>query len=1438
MIQSIALFSLCLAPQFDFEGSDRSRSEKPVAKVVENKVPAELVVFAKLGDGDPSSTTISVSSINVPRVKLDFFRVDVRSQIRTIAFNQGRVPNYSGRAVKTVAVTAPATAKKSRSMVSFQKDLKVTNLAPGYYVVKASGSGVTDQTLVTITNLNVLAKKGRTRTLVWVTNASTGRTENAARVELFDSEGRPVSVAKTNAEGVAWIPTSVPGSKPRAILVQAGKNESVLLHTAPYPEEPRCHVQTDRPVYRPGNEVKFKAIFRDPNGASFKTPVGKRIHFEFRDPLDEVLQKGTLTTNSFGSAAGTIEIPDDGILGNYSLVLAYGTHQYYQTVSCLAYRKPQFKLTTKPLSKVYGGEKATLQVKAEYLFAAPLPNAAISYTVRRERRTSSPRPLSAFEDPGQENQGVSDAYGEDEFIANGTARTDREGMASITFPTKKDGSDSKYEIAIIATDATNRQAEAVGTVEVPAAVIRVNISSSVQATSLGEQIPIALEASTPEGKPRAAVGVLTATQQVWNEKLGRDVTQTIYKKSVQIPNSGKLTVNTLASRQGPINYSFEVKDSEGRKSVVETEIEVYGPLPFEEKDLNPTIVAAMSKDTLKLGEKASVLVTTNVRKGPILFTLEGSDLSGVRVFQPSAKGVKVPLTATKAMQPGVTIMATQSTRFNFLSDQASVAIPANDEKLTVRIRPQSKTVRPGDKTALTVETFDSSGKPTSAELSLKVIDSAIYQIKGENVLDPFSVLWGPRSNQVETTYASARELSGGMFQAANLAAVPMSAFDSLIKVRRNFQDTAFWDAFVTTNKSGKAEVSVTLPDNLTTWRATAVGITTSSKAGMSSESIIATQPFTLRIATPRQIVAGDKLDLTASINNRTEVASDLKVSIDIDMDGVKSRIDSAVSVPPKGEETFTFPLNVPLEVKRLGANVIIRGEAKQVGGSEGDAVQEVVPLVPAGVSRRTISAGAFETTVELTPNLPATRLKGLDDFKLTVWAGVLPVVLETTLGDFDQPGWNPPTLAFQIESLARLPKTAGRTQFSALFNRLSAAKSSTGWGWWPESPGNSEVTTEVAYALGSAQKAGVTVPERLRAFASSVLRSMLSESGVPEIRALVLSSLALLEPAQTGILVDFAKDLKDVSPYAKSRVAEVLLVNGKGQEAQKILSQLAGFVSDSGGKANLPGGAGPAWNAGTTETTAQYLHALCLAKAEKPLRTRLTQWLLAKAKETYGGRPKAALVRALTSYEALSPSASGLGDVRVSVNGSQLEGIIRPSGAFLASGSYPEDGGKVTVQTTAKGEVFYALESRFFDPTASESQAGIRVLRRFEVMNEAGQWVELNRDIRVNEPVRVSVVAWSDGLSEPVRITEPIPAGFEYADGDLSAWAHEEIRDGAVVHTLVVGDLPLFFRYYLRAESPGTVQALPAILEVLRRGDAAGQSSSTSLKIQANPKNQ
>ena len=115
--------------------------------------------------------------------------------------------------------------------------------------------------------------------------------------------------------------------------------------------------------------------------------------------------------------------------------------------------------------------------------------------------------------------------------------------------------------------------------------------------------------------------------------------------------------------------------------------------------------------------------------------------------------------------------------------------------------------------------------------------------------------------------------------------------------------------------------------------------------------------------------------------------------------------------------------------------------------------------------------------------------------------------------------------------------------------------------------------------------------------------------------------------------------------------------------------------------------------------------------------------------------------------------------------------------------------------------------------------------------NAGGTWVELDRPVRPGEPVRCTALAWGDDVRDAVRVVEPIPAGFEFVEDESGSEGYQEVRDGAVVHFLTNSGTPQTFRYYLRAESEGTLVALPATAEYLRRPRMRGNSVPVKVEV-------
>ena len=122
-------------------------------------------------------------------------------------------------------------------------------------------------------------------------------------------------------------------------------------------------------------------------------------------------------------------------------------------------------------------------------------------------------------------------------------------------------------------------------------------------------------------------------------------------------------------------------------------------------------------------------------------------------------------------------------------------------------------------------------------------------------------------------------------------------------IREDFPDTAYWDGKIETDPEGKAQVTITLPDNLTTWVADLRGVTQDSRVGEASQEVIVSKELMIRPQTPRFVVVGDRTRIAAVVHNNTD--EDVIASVSLQANGLDledpSMIAQKVELPSKGK---------------------------------------------------------------------------------------------------------------------------------------------------------------------------------------------------------------------------------------------------------------------------------------------------------------------------------------------------------------------------------------------------------------------------------------------------------------------------------------------------------------------------------------------------------
>ena len=193
----------------------------------------------------------------------------------------------------------------------------------------------------------------------------------------------------------------------------------------------------------------------------------------------------------------------------------------------------------------------------------------------------------------------------------------------------------------------------------------------------------------------------------------------------------------------------------------------------------------------------------------------------------------------------------------YTSDQRLV-VPARDKMLNLEIISNKNEYKPRESASYTILARNADGAPVSgAEVSFGVVDEAIYSVAPDFPATSRVSFTGCATTRSRRISRSPIRLPGSpaisrSYLANNKSTYQLADFKNegeMVQptIRRNFKDTAFWQPDVITGADGKATVKVTLPDNLTTWRATARGVTADTKVGATKYKVVARKDVIMRL---------------------------------------------------------------------------------------------------------------------------------------------------------------------------------------------------------------------------------------------------------------------------------------------------------------------------------------------------------------------------------------------------------------------------------------------------------------------------------------------------------------------------------------------------------------------------------------------------------------
>ena len=187
-------------------------------------------------------------------------------------------------------------------------------------------------------------------------------------------------------------------------------------------------------------------------------------------------------------------------------------------------------------------------------------------------------------------------------------------------------------------------------------------------------------------------------------------------------------------------------------------------------------------------------------------------------------------------------------------------------------------------------------------------------------------------------------------------------------VRSNFADTALWVPNLVTAVNGVATVDVTMPENLTTWKARVWTLGNGSRVGQGDAEVVTRKNLIVRLEAPRFFTQTDEVVLSAIVHNYLKSAKSATVVLEVDEQSgarttsLDAKIERArpdgwglsrtVQVAANGEQRVDWRVRIDQP-----GQIVVR--MKAITDEESDAMQMTFPVYVHGMLKTDSYAGAL-----------------------------------------------------------------------------------------------------------------------------------------------------------------------------------------------------------------------------------------------------------------------------------------------------------------------------------------------------------------------------------------------------------------------------------------------------------------------------------------------
>jgi alpha-2-macroglobulin len=1510
----------------------------PYARLV---LPWQPLVYRAKGPQEVffEQTNLDSGTISVYPVTFSEFNRMLTGKLDLTYFNPKVAPVREWEAVAEDAVR--------NQMDSVKFNLGDSNghpLKPGYYFIGVKGAPLDYKGrfyqgyLFVVATDNITLKTSASEASAWIVDLEAGKPQPDLTVKFYDQYFQKLGETRTDKDGLAYLK----GIKQPLYAQVAGEDHFAFtamdwgsgvwagdfgLFEGYYGETaaPFAYLYTDRPVYRPGQEVFFKGIIRQNDDLRYSLPKEARVYVSI-ERFGERVFGDFMPLSKLGSFDGKFKLAEDAGLGSYDVYVrkspasdSFG----YLSFRVAEYHKPEFEvLASADKSDLLAGEQATFGLDAKYYSGGNAGNAQAEWFLE-----ATPYYFQASQAYWQFNfyDWDHDIYWSPQrtsgsgTLAEGQATTNANGHLEVTQTLGLDENKTSQQVTFRAniTDAAGNLVSGSTNVIVHQSQVYAGVRSLSYVGKQGEEQPFEVVVLDWDSQPVAKQNVsVKFVERRWfsvqtQDKQGQLQWETSVKEipvsqaSAVTGDDGKTTVSFVPPKGGVYKAIVTVRDPKGHSHQSSAYIWISSDDYVAWRQTNDRAFNLIAdQDTYSPGDTAEILIAQPFNHAAYaLVTYERGHIykQTVVLLKGNSTLYRLPITEDMAPISYVSVVvvsgAEQSGTPDFKIGMTSIKVNTSHQELDVRVTADKKTAGPGDQVTYTIETKDYSGNPVSADVSLAVVDKAALALAPANsapILDSFypDQALGIRTalgivlnaEDYNAQYRESTPTGGGSGGGGGEESL------GIITMRQNFKDTAFFRGQVTTDQDGKAQLSVTLPENLTTWEADARAVTEDSRVGQTTGELVSTKPLFIQMQTPRFFVDGDQAQVGAIVHNNED--QPLTVTVSLEAKGVELHSDAAqtVEVAAGAQAYVTWDLVVQRGVERVDFTAhAVSGPYEDASkpalgtlSDQGIPVHNYTVTETVGTSGMlqdansateaiqlptTLETSDTQLSIEMSPSLAASMQNGL-----TYLQDYPYLCMEQTVSRFLPNVITSRALKNAgVESLTL--QTQLDTQVITALQRIYAKQHyDGGWNWWDGDQSDPQTSAYVVYGLIEAKESGYNISESVLAKGISFLRT-----NIPELKrndatwkynrtAFMLYVLGRGDELQASQVNFIYEHRTSLGLYGKAYLAQALsLLDAEDARINSLVSDLEAAMVLSAAGAHWEEETRDYWNWNTDlRTTAIVLNAFVQLEPKSPVTAQAVRWLMAhrESGHWHTTQETAWSLIALTNWM----SASGEYDTNyayaIGLNGNRLE-----QGEATKANLTQPVALEVEVRQLLKEAANYLVFSRGEGAGNLYYSAYLSTSLPVEKIEPLDQGVSLSRQYFSLDDPKTPITETQRGNLVRVRLTvvvpaavhyivvdDPLPAGLEAIDSTIltdtvvpasytktdyeeRGWGwwyftHTELRDEKIV--LSADYLPAgtyVFTYLARASTAGTFKVIPPTASEFYFPDVGGRGAGSLFKV-------